>query len=71
MIRNHFTALDLTRPTKQTKKSKKRGVAALSQEQLQAKIIEIEAAMNKAAQELDFEKAIELRDQLLRLKSID
>ena len=64
-------ALDLTRPEKISKKGKKKTTSLLSEEQLQARILELEAAMNKAAQDLDFEKAIELRDQLLRLKGID
>jgi len=64
-------ALDLTRPEKISKKGKKSDIGKHSQQQLQEKILELEAAMNKAAQDLDFEKAIELRDQLLRLKNID
>ncbi len=64
-------ALDLTRPEKVSKKGKKKELAVLSAQQLQAKIIELETAMNKAAQELDFERAIEFRNQLLRLKGID
>ncbi|MBI2344597.1 excinuclease ABC subunit UvrB [Candidatus Dependentiae bacterium] len=64
-------ALDLTRSDKIIKKSNKKEVSYLYQEELQAKILEIESAMHKAAQDLDFERAIQLRDQLLRLKGID
>ena len=61
-------ALDLTRPEKKSKKSKS-GNIVLSPEQVQKMIIDIEVAMQKAAQELDFERAIALRDQLLKLKA--
>ena len=63
-------ALDLTRPEKKSKKSKsKTSMTAMSPEQIQKMIIDIEIAMQKAAQELDFERAIALRDQLLKLKA--
>ena len=63
-------ALDLTRPEKKSKKSKsKTSMTAMSPEQMQKMIIDIEIAMQKAAQELDFERAIALRDQLLKLKA--
>ncbi|MBP6892304.1 excinuclease ABC subunit UvrB [Candidatus Babeliales bacterium] len=61
-------ALDLTRPDKKSKKSKS-GKIALSPEQMQKMIIDLEVAMQNAAQELDFERAIALRDQLLKLKT--
>lgn len=61
-------ALDLTRPEKTSKKIKGKASSSLSPEQLQAKIIELENAMQKAASNLDFETAIALRDQLLKLK---
>jgi len=63
-------ALDLTRPEKESKR-KKKSMLKISQEELQAKIIELEAAMNQAAENLDFEKAIQIRDELLKLKDID
>ena len=63
-------ALDLTRPEKQGKKTKTKS-GTMSAQQLQEMIIKLEAAMQKAAQELDFEKAIALRDQLLKLKLDD
>ena len=44
-------------------------MTAMSPEQIQKMIIDIEIAMQKAAQELDFERAIALRDQLLKLKA--
>ena len=64
-------ALDLTRPEKKsTKKSKsKTGDKKLSPQELQQMILDIESAMQKAAQDLDFERAIALRDQLLKLKA--
>jgi excinuclease ABC subunit B len=61
-------ALDLQRPEKKSKKSKS-GKTMMSPEQIQKMIIDIEVAMQKAAQELDFERAIALRDQLLKLKA--
>ncbi len=63
-------ALDLKRPEKENKR-KKKTLIGISQEDLQKKIIELEDAMNKAAENLDFEKAIELRNELLKLKNID
>jgi excinuclease ABC subunit B len=42
---------------------------ALSEEELPKEISRVEAAMKKAAQDLDFEKAAELRDRLLQLKA--
>jgi excinuclease ABC subunit B len=63
-------ALDLKRPDKENKR-KKKTLMGISQEDLEKKIIELENAMNAAAENLDFEKAIELRNELLRLKNID
>lgn len=60
-------ALDLTRPEKTTKK-KSIQASSLSPEQFEKKIIELEAAMRKAADDLDFESAIRLREELLKLK---
>lgn len=45
-----------------------RGLKHLSQEDIHKKVIELEADMRKAAEELNFEKAIELRDILTALK---
>lgn len=63
-------ALDLTRPEK---KSKKRSTKSetMSAEQRTKMMIDLEIAMQKAAQELDFERAIALRDQLLNIKNDD
>lgn len=60
-------ALDLTRPEKTTKK-KSVQASNMSPEQFEKKIIELEAAMRKAADDLDFESAIRLREELLKLK---
>ncbi len=60
-------ALDLTRPEKKSKKSKS-GKGLMSADQIQKMMIDLEIAMQKAAQDLDFERAIALRDQLLKLK---
>lgn len=62
-------ALDLTRPEKPSKKSKSKSGATMTKEQMQKMVIDIEVAMQKAAQELDFERAIALRDQLLKIKA--
>ena len=43
--------------------------AKLTKKELQAKIKEVEKAMNKAAKEFDFEEAIRLRDILFELKA--
>ncbi len=59
-------ALDLTKPEKKSKKSGK--VNQISAEQKTKMIIELENLMQKAAQDLDFERAIALRDQLLKIK---
>jgi len=64
-------ALDLTRSEGIKNKRPKKGVPGMSPEQQQLLIIEIENAMRQAAADLDFEKAIALRDQLLKLKGID
>jgi excinuclease ABC subunit B len=64
-------ALDLTRPEKISKRLKKSGGASMSPEQIQKMIIDLEVEMQKAAQVLDFEKAIALRDQLLKIKKSD
>ncbi|MDA3855153.1 MAG: excinuclease ABC subunit UvrB [Candidatus Woesearchaeota archaeon] len=45
-----------------------RGVKHMSKDDLHKKIINLEADMKKAAQDLDFEKAIELRDTVEDLK---
>lgn len=62
-------ALDLTRPEKKSKKSKSKSGVVMSPQDIQKMILDIEIAMQKAAQELDFERAIALRDQLLKLKA--
>ena len=59
-------ALDLTKPEKKSKKSGK--LNQISAEQKTKMIIELENLMQKAAQDLDFERAIALRDQLLKIK---
>lgn len=64
-------ALDLTRSEDTKNKRPKKGVPGMSKEQQQLLIIEVEQAMHQAAADLDFEKAIALRDQLLKLKGID
>jgi len=66
-------ALDLGRiDVKKDKKSKGiGGRLSLTPEQLQQMIVDVEMEMHKAAQNLDFEKAIALRDQLLKLKGLD
>ncbi len=61
-------ALDLTRPEKKSKKSKSK-THVMSPQEIQKMIIDLEVAMQKAALELDFERAIALRDQLLQLKA--
>ena len=60
-------ALDLTRPEKKSKKLKSK--STMSREQMQKTIVDLEIEMQKAAQELDFERAIALRDQLLKMKA--
>jgi excinuclease ABC subunit B len=45
-----------------------KGTKHMSKSQLQKKIIQIEADMKKAATNLDFEKAIDLRDHLEDMK---
>ena len=64
-------ALDLTRPEKEGSKRKKKTVLGMSAEMVEKRIVELEEAMNKAAENLDFEKAIELRNELLKLKGIN
>ena len=59
-------ALDLTKPEKKSKKLGK--VNQISAEQKTKMIVELEILMQKAAQDLDFERAIALRDQLLKIK---
>ncbi len=65
-------ALDLTRPEKKgsgsTRKSKST-MQKLSAQEIQELIIQLEGAMHKAAENLDFETAIQLREQLLKLKA--
>ncbi len=51
------------------KRSKKKQLAS-SPEQAKARMIELEELMKVAAQELDFEKAIALRDEWMQLKKI-
>jgi excinuclease ABC subunit B len=45
-----------------------RGIKHLAKSDVQRQIIELEAQMRKAAEELDFEKAIQLRDAIADLK---
>jgi len=52
----------------QTKKSKRKSAKSISSADLQKQIIELEVAMQEAASDLDFEKAIALRDQWQKLK---
>lgn len=61
-------ALDLTKPEVKSKKKSKQKISVMTLDEKRALMIEIENAMHKAAQELDFEKAIALRDQLIRMK---
>lgn len=64
-------ALDLKRPEKKSsKRGKDSGVSTMTAQELQAKIIALEYEMQKAAQALDFEKAIALRNELLLLKKM-
>lgn len=51
----------------ESKRSKKKS-AQYTPEQAQVRIIELEGLMQNAAQELDFEKAIALRDEWIQLK---
>lgn len=44
--------------------------SSFSQEEIEAVILSIEAAMLKAAEELNFEKAAELRDKMIELKKM-
>jgi len=56
--------------SKSSKKSKKaRSKTALTASETQKQLAQLEVEMQKAASELDFEKAIELREQWLTLKS--
>lgn len=66
-------ALDLQRTDTKTNKriNKKAERLQITAEQLQAMIISIEQEMHAAAKNMDFEKAIQLRDQLLKLKGIE
>jgi len=47
-----------------------KGIAHLPKKDLQNKIIELESEMKKAAEELDFERAIELRDALNHIRKM-
>lgn len=51
-----------------SKKTKKKQIAAQTPAELHVHIIMLEAEMQRAAEALDFEKAIEIREQLLVLK---
>ena len=51
----------------ESKRSKKKS-AQYTPEQAQVRIVELEALMQNAAEELDFEKAIALRDEWIQLK---
>ncbi|MBP9764743.1 excinuclease ABC subunit UvrB [Candidatus Babeliales bacterium] len=64
-------ALNLTRTETVKGKRAKQKNQALTEQERQQMIIDVENAMQKAAQDLDFEKAIMLRDQLLKLKGSD
>ena len=61
-------ALDLTRTEKISKRKSSSAVQALSPQELKEHIVALEAAMQEAAAKFDFETAIKLRDQLLKLK---
>src|SRR5690606_16202813 len=65
-------ALDLQRaPKKPSKRSQKTADSLnVTPEQLQQMIISLEQEMQAAAQNFDCERAMELRDQLLRLKAM-
>jgi len=52
----------------QNKKSKKKQASVISSMDLQEQIVELESAMQEAAKDLDFEKAIALRDQWQKLQ---
>ena len=62
-------ALDLTRVEKKSSKKKSPSLSHLSEQEVQEFILNIETAMHKAAENLDFEQAIQLREQLLKLRS--
>ena len=47
-----------------------KGIAHLPKKDLQNKIIELESEMKKAAEELDFERAIEMRDALNHIRKM-
>ncbi|MCX5923981.1 MAG: excinuclease ABC subunit UvrB [Candidatus Dependentiae bacterium] len=69
-------ALDLTRPEKKLLSSgstrgpkSKSNSQKLSAQEVQELILQLETAMHKAAENLDFEKAIQLREQLIKFKA--
>jgi excinuclease ABC subunit B len=66
-------ALDLTRkePTSKKRAGKKIQTAQFSLDQKRQMMIDLENEMQKAAQNLDFEKAIALRDQLIKMRNDD
>lgn len=64
-------ALDLTRSDIGKSKKSNKKHTKLSAQQHQELILTLEDAMNKAAANLDFETAIKLRDELLKLKGSD
>lgn len=61
-------ALDLTRVEKKSTKKRSPSLQHLSEQEIQALTLKIETDMHEAAQNLDFEKAIQLREQLLKLR---
>lgn len=65
-------ALDLQRSEPKTSKKAQKKAESLNitPEQLQQMIIDLEKQMQDAAAKFDFERAIELRDQLLKLKGL-
>lgn len=52
------------------RKRSKKQVAQMTPEQARARIIELEGLMKIAAEELDFEKAISMRDEWIQLKKL-
>ena len=55
--------------SKSSKKGKKKNSKIMSPEQIQQELMKLELQMQKAAQELDFEKAITLRDNWIKLQN--
>ncbi|MCX5923149.1 MAG: excinuclease ABC subunit UvrB [Candidatus Dependentiae bacterium] len=61
-------ALDLTRVEKKSTKKRSSSMQHLTEQEVQALTLQIETEMHQAAKDLNFEKAIQLREQLLQLK---